>query len=77
MIEFSILEYREKLSEAIRRSRRAQDLTQCEVAKSAGVSERTIKVIESGIFNSLTFTTVGKVCKALKLKVRFIVQEGK
>ena len=76
-MEFSILDYREKLSGAIRKSRRAQDLTQREVAKKAGVSERTIKVIEACTFNNLTFTTVEKVCGALGIKVTLVIQEGK
>ena len=76
-MEFSLKQYRDKLPGAIRKSRRAQDLTQREVAKRAGVSERTIKVIEARNFNSLTFTTVEKVCGALGIKVTLVVKEGK
>lgn len=76
MTEFSIEQYRINLARAVRKRRRDMDLSQVQLAESAGVSERTVINIETGNYKSLTLTTVQAVTKALDITVRMSLTGG-
>ena len=76
MTEFNIEQYRTNLARAVRKRRRAMDLSQKALAESAGVSERTVINIETGNYKSLTLTTIQAVTKALDITVRMTLSGG-
>ena len=74
---FSIEECRANLAAAVRKERRAQDLSQMKLAELADVCERTVIKIETGKYKSLTLTTIQAVTKALGITVRMSLKGGK
>ena len=49
------------------------DMTQAELAEKAGVSRATINRIEQGHAESVTFETVNRIAKALKVDADVLV----
>ena len=58
----------DQLGVAIRRVRKAQGLTQAELAKKAGVQQRTISKVENGQMNS-ELNTIFNILSALKFEM--------
>ena len=75
-MEFSLDDYKKKLPLALRKRRRDLEVTQKELAKKAGVSEKTIIDIENKNFKGLAVDTIAKVCKALDISAKFVLDTG-
>lgn len=60
-----------KLAVSMIDARRAQNLTQEELAKKAGVTQNTIARLESGTSNP-TIATIARVAKALGKELRLV-----
>lgn len=69
-MEFSIDQYRKKLSEAVFNARVLARLSRRQLAEKAGVSESTIEKLENNRFKNLTLTTLQVICSALDITVK-------
>jgi transcriptional regulator with XRE-family HTH domain len=68
--EFSDELVLQEMGERLARTRLERNLTQANLAKTAGISKRTLERLESGA-GSTQLTTFIKVCRALGLLQRF------
>jgi HTH-type transcriptional regulator/antitoxin HipB len=62
----------DQIGRVFRRWRKARKLTQAQLAKKAGLSQKTISTIENGI-KTAEFDTLLSICAALDLE--FVVRE--
>lgn len=75
-MEFNLNDYKKKLPPVLRKRRRDLEVTQKELAKKAGVSEKTVIDIENKNFKGLAVDTIEKVCKALDISAKFVLGIG-
>lgn len=68
--EFSDELVLQEIGERLARTRLERNLTQADLAKTAGISKRTLERLESGTA-STQLTTFTRVCRALGLLQRF------
>jgi transcriptional regulator with XRE-family HTH domain len=64
------------IGEAIRSSRKAQQMTQAELAEKAGISRPRLNQLESGAIFDVRFGTLIAVLTALDLDVRLVSANG-